>query len=112
MGVAIDPKKNYNSPMANHQCPKCGGSDFFMSKRNVMKGMGGIWGNRGGVKEFPVCRVCNEIMSSPAPALPAPPLGKFDRMSNLKKVLLIVGAFVGIQLILSLISLLPSLFGS
>jgi hypothetical protein len=48
--------------MTEYECPKCGGSDYFMSQRNVMKGMGGLYGNRGGVKKFPVCRVCNEIM--------------------------------------------------
>lgn len=45
-----------------YSCPKCGGSDYFMSTRNVMKGVGGIWGNRGGTKQFPVCRKCDEIM--------------------------------------------------
>jgi hypothetical protein len=30
----------------------------------VMKGVGGIYGNRGGVKQFPVCKVCDEIMNS------------------------------------------------
>jgi hypothetical protein len=99
--------------MPNYQCPKCGGTDFFMSKRNVMKGMGNFGlGNRGGVKEFPVCRVCDEIMSYAAPALPAPPLGKFDRMSKLKKVLLVVAVIVGYMLILNLMALLGSLFGS
>ena len=34
-----------------------------MSKRNVVKGLGGIFGNWGGVKAFPVCRVCDEIMA-------------------------------------------------
>ena len=48
--------------MAEYKCPKCGGSDYFMSTRNVMKGIGGIYGNRGGTKKFPVCKVCDEIM--------------------------------------------------
>jgi hypothetical protein len=61
-GVAVTPKKRYLLAMSNYQCPKCGGTDFFMSKRNVVTGIGGIYGNRGGVKEFPVCRVCDEIM--------------------------------------------------
>ena len=47
-----------------YKCPKCGGSDYFMSNRNVMKGIGGIYGNRGGVKKFPVCKVCEEIMDT------------------------------------------------
>ena len=49
-------------PPSNVKCPKCGGSDYFMSTRNVMKGIGGIYGNRGGTKKFPVCKVCDEIM--------------------------------------------------
>jgi hypothetical protein len=49
----------------SYTCPKCGGSDYFMSNRNVMKGVGGIYGNRGGVKQFPVCKVCDEIMNTP-----------------------------------------------
>ena len=48
----------------SYKCPKCGGSDYFMSQRNVVKGMGGIYGNRGGMKKFPVCKVCDEIMES------------------------------------------------
>jgi len=47
-----------------YKCPKCGGSDYFVSNRNVMKGIGGIYGNRGGVKKFPVCKVCEEIMDT------------------------------------------------
>ena len=47
-----------------YKCPKCGGSDYFLSNRNVMKGVGGIYGNRGGVKKFPVCKVCEEIMDT------------------------------------------------
>ena len=45
-----------------YRCPKCGGADYFMSTRNVTKGLGGIYGNRGGTKQFQVCRVCDEIM--------------------------------------------------
>ena len=43
-----------------YKCPKCGGSDYFMSQRNVVKGMG--WAQRGSIKSIPVCRVCDEIM--------------------------------------------------
>ena len=46
--------------MAEYKCPKCGGSDYFMSQRNVVKGMG--WAQRGSIKSIPVCRVCDEIM--------------------------------------------------
>jgi len=54
---------NFNPGTVNkYKCPKCGGADYFMSTRTVMKGIGGIWGNRGGTKKFPVCKVCDEIM--------------------------------------------------
>jgi len=46
--------------MSNLTCPKCGGSDYFLSKRNIVKGMG--WAQRGSLKSVPVCRVCDEIM--------------------------------------------------
>ena len=46
--------------MGNLTCPKCGGSDYFLSKRNIVKGMG--WAQRGSLKSVPVCRVCDEIM--------------------------------------------------
>jgi hypothetical protein len=79
-----------------YTCPKCGGSDYFMSNRNVMKGIGGIYGNRGGVKQFPVCKACDEIMDSPN----ALRKFKFSKRSN---VLAVIGfAFV----------LLPSFIGS
>jgi len=50
--------------MSDFRCPKCGGFDYYFSNRTVIKGIGGIWGNRGGVKKFPVCKVCEEIMDS------------------------------------------------
>ena len=53
---------DYENVDKSYKCPKCGGSDYFMSTRNVMKGRGGIYGNRGGLKKFPVCKVCDEIM--------------------------------------------------
>jgi hypothetical protein len=46
--------------MADYKCPKCGGSDYFLSKRNIVKGMG--WAQRGSLKSVPVCRICDEIM--------------------------------------------------
>jgi small-conductance mechanosensitive channel len=46
--------------MSNLTCPKCGGSDYFLSKRNIVKGMG--WAQRGSLKSIPVCRVCDEMM--------------------------------------------------
>jgi hypothetical protein len=87
--------------MRELECPKCGGKDYFMSKRTIMKGLGGIYGNRAGVKAFPVCRVCDEIMATPPPEP-----NKFDRMSPLKKILVIVAIFVGFQLVLAFINII------
>jgi hypothetical protein len=53
--------------MSNLLCPKCEGTDYFLSQRNMVKGMG--WLQRGSIKGIPVCRVCDEIMSSPGDAL-------------------------------------------
>lgn len=52
--------QDYSSNMKEYICPKCGGSDYFMSQRNIVKGMG--WAQRGSIKSIPVCRVCDEIM--------------------------------------------------
>ena len=48
--------------MSNLTCPKCGGSDAFISQRNIVKGRG-IY-QSGKMRGVPVCRVCNEIMHS------------------------------------------------
>jgi ribosomal protein S27E len=78
----------YDQAMSNYQCPKCGGTEYFMSQRNVMKGIGGLWGNTGGLKAFPVCRVCDEIMALPK-----------GRSKLLKVVLIVLGIYVGIIII-------------
>ena len=46
--------------MKSFQCPKCGGEDYFLSKRNIVSGMG--WAQLGSIKSVPVCRACDEIM--------------------------------------------------
>jgi hypothetical protein len=55
--------------MSNLTCPKCGGSDYFLSKRNIVKGMG--WAQRGSLKSVPVCRVCDEIMDGAQVGMPS-----------------------------------------
>lgn len=55
--------------MTSLSCPKCGGSDYFLSKRNIVKGMG--WAQRGSLKSVPVCRVCDEIMDGAQVGLPS-----------------------------------------
>lgn len=44
-----------------YSCPKCGGSDYFMSQRNVVSGIGIYQSAK--LKSIPVCRVCDEIMT-------------------------------------------------
>ena len=46
--------------MGNLTCPKCGGSDAFISQRNIVKGRG-IY-QSGKMRGVPVCRTCDEIM--------------------------------------------------
>ena len=47
--------------MSNLTCPKCGGSDSFISQRNIVKGRGVY--QSGQMRSVPVCRVCDEIMT-------------------------------------------------
>ncbi len=86
-------KKSILFPMSDFRCPKCGGFDYYLSNRNVMKGIGGIWGNRGGVKKFPVCKVCEEIMDS---TLEAKPIVERPQLQFLGFV---VGGFVLLMLV-------------
>ena len=46
--------------MSDYQCPKCGGIDYFMAKRNVS---GAVFA-RLTTKNVPVCKKCDEIMAS------------------------------------------------
>jgi hypothetical protein len=56
----------YRSAMEiTYKCSKCLGTDYYMSTRNVTTGYG--WGIRGKMKDFPVCRNCDEIMHYMAP---------------------------------------------
>ena len=50
--------------MSNLTCPKCGGTDSFVSQRNIVKGRG-IY-QSGKMRGFHVCRVCDEIMTGRA----------------------------------------------
>jgi hypothetical protein len=50
----------YSARVITYKCPKCGGSDYYMSKRNVQTGMGAF--HRGEFKVLPVCKQCDELM--------------------------------------------------
>ena len=53
--------------MSNLTCPKCGGSDSFISQRNIVKGRGMY--QSGKIRGVPVCRVCDEIMTGSSVAM-------------------------------------------
>lgn len=40
-------------------CPKCGGTESYKSKIRVIKGIGGIYGNRQQEVFKPFCRSCD-----------------------------------------------------
>ena len=71
-----------------------------------MKGIGGIWGNRGGVKKFPVCRVCEEIMDPNLETTPVTVMPVVSLSVNSLRVgigllvlaLLLVGIFFGLEI--------------
>ncbi len=46
--------------MKTYKCPKCGGSDHYLSKRNIQIGRGVF--HRGEFKILPVCKQCDELM--------------------------------------------------
>jgi hypothetical protein len=49
--------------MSELVCPKCSGTDYFISQRNIVKGRGVY--QSGKMRGVPVCRECDEIMSDP-----------------------------------------------
>ena len=46
--------------MSDYKCPKCGGLEYFMAKRNVS----GVVFARLTTRTVPVCRKCDELMVS------------------------------------------------
>jgi hypothetical protein len=46
--------------MNTFKCPKCGGSDHYLSKRNIQIGRGVF--HRGVFKILPICNQCDELM--------------------------------------------------
>ena len=83
---------------SNLVCPKCGGTDYFWSERNVVTGMGGIFGNRGGTKKFCVCKTCDEIMAKSAESLQ-----KQGRIPT--KVLVVCLLLLAVTVVLNLLAL-------
>jgi hypothetical protein len=81
--------------MSNLICPKCGGTDYFLSQRNVVKGAGYFL--RGSMPELNICRVCDEIMSLPEQTTMASASSKTNVvvLSLLIVALLVVGITYG-----------------
>lgn len=44
--------------LAKYNCPKCEGSDLYLGKIRVLRGVGGIFGNRQQEILVPFCRTC------------------------------------------------------
>jgi hypothetical protein len=42
-----------------HVCPKCNGNDVYFNKKQIITGVGGVWGNRQREVERPFCRKCD-----------------------------------------------------
>ena len=40
-------------------CPRCGGTDIYWAKRNVIKGAGGVFMS-GEMVDTPLCKACGE----------------------------------------------------
>ena len=62
--------------MSNLTCPKCGGSDSFISQRNIVKGAGIFM--RGRMRSVEVCKVCDEIMALPETIGTTTPISKLS----------------------------------
>lgn len=72
--------------MSSLTCPKCGGSDSFVSQRNIVKGRGVY--QSGKMRGVAVCRVCDEIMLGSQYA--EKPRGKLDKIDSVQIVIFVV----------------------
>lgn len=41
-------------------CPRCGGTDIYIAKRERITGLGGIYGNRAKMEDTFLCKACGE----------------------------------------------------
>jgi len=53
-----------------HICPKCNCTDVYFAKKQIITGLGGIYGNRQKEVERPFCRKCDIEASSPGTMQP------------------------------------------
>ena len=78
-----------------------------------MKGVGGIYGNRGGTKKFPVCRNCDEIMDKAKGFVSLE--DQTNHRNKIRKfgllyvifLVLIIGSYVTAQPFVALLLLIP-----
>jgi hypothetical protein len=49
--------------MTTGLCPRCGGTDIYFAKRQVIKGPGGAWGVRASMVDTALCKACGEVCS-------------------------------------------------
>ena len=89
--------------MSNLTCPKCGGSDSFVSQRNIIKGRGIFVSAK--MRSVAVCKVCDEIMSRPLTIETKMPAAKMSSGELVKfyaphVVLLVIGFIVSSSLLI------------
>ena len=41
------------------KCPKCLGTDTYFAKKQIMTGIGGVWGNQQSEVQAPYCKKCD-----------------------------------------------------
>ena len=95
--------------MSNLTCPKCGGTDSFISQRNIVKGRG-IFVS-GKMRSVAVCKVCDEIMARPITIETKMPTSKMSA-SELKKFYLPHIILLVITLLLAAVQSKFSIFAS
>ena len=43
----------------SYVCPKCKGTDVYFAKKQILTGIGGVWGNRAKEVQRPFCKECD-----------------------------------------------------
>ena len=47
--------------MLKGTCPRCGEIEVYIAKREIMTGIGGVWGHRVKFVNHAICKDCGEI---------------------------------------------------
>ena len=89
------------SPIVEFECPKCLGRDVYFAERQVITGIGGIWGNRGKSVKKPFCRKCDVIANTSYLNKDGTPMRlQPDQMNSLANWGLILGTITILILVL------------